>query len=161
MLSVVSGVWNRLRNSSEREMIPVSFAFFLCFSFLQKSFHYYFLYIYIFFFMKIIFIFSCYGMLRNVPECSVFHVLSTPSLSVALLRNVHAWVTRRGSSLSCVRLNFPLLGNFYVRTWVKFTLANKIEAIYERLHISIKVEPRSTSRLFSTLYILPLFYLSD
>ena len=40
--------------------------------------------------MKIIFIFSCYGMLRNVPECSVFHVLSTPSLSVALLRSVHA-----------------------------------------------------------------------
>ena len=119
------------------------------------------IFIYIFFFMKIIFIFSCYGMLRNVPECSVFHVLSTPSLSVALLRSVHAWVARRGSSLSCVRLNFPLLGNFYVRTWVKFTLANKIEAIYERSHISIKVEPRSTSRLFSTLYILPLFYLSD
>ena len=49
-----------------------------------------FFYIYIFFFMKIIFIFSCYGMLRNVPECSGFHVLSTPSLSVALLRSVHA-----------------------------------------------------------------------
>ena len=164
MLSVVSGVWNRLRNSSEREMIPVSFAFFLCFSFLQKSFHYFF-YIYIFIFSWKLFLFFhvtvCSGMFRNVPECSVFHVLSTPSLAVALLRSVHAWVARRGSSLSCVRLNFPLLGNFYVRTWVKFTLANKIEAIYERLHISIKVEPRSTSRLFSTLYILPLFYLSD
>ena len=34
--------------------------------------------------MKIIFIFSCYGMLRNVPECSVFHVLSTPSLRACL-----------------------------------------------------------------------------
>ena len=28
--------------------------------------------------MKIIFIFSCSGMFRNVPECSVFRVLSTP-----------------------------------------------------------------------------------
>ena len=30
------------------------------------------------FFMKITFIFSCSGMFRNVPECSVFLVLSTP-----------------------------------------------------------------------------------
>ena len=30
------------------------------------------------FFMKIIFIFSCSGMFRNVPECSMFGVLSTP-----------------------------------------------------------------------------------
>ena len=28
--------------------------------------------------MKIIFIFSCSGMFRDVPECSVFGVLSTP-----------------------------------------------------------------------------------
>ena len=67
-------------------MIPVSFAFFLCFSFLQKSFHYYFLYIYIFFLENYFYFF----MLRYAPECSVFHVLSTPSLSVALLRSVHA-----------------------------------------------------------------------
>ena len=32
----------------------------------------------IFFFMKITFIFSCSGMFRNVPECSMFLVLSTP-----------------------------------------------------------------------------------
>ena len=31
-----------------------------------------------FFFIKIIFIFSCSGMFRNVPECSVSRVLSTP-----------------------------------------------------------------------------------
>ena len=31
-----------------------------------------------FFFMKIIFIFSCSGMFRDVPECSMFLVLSTP-----------------------------------------------------------------------------------
>ena len=30
--------------------------------------------------MKIIFIFSCSGMFRNVPECSMFRVLSTPLL---------------------------------------------------------------------------------
>ena len=29
--------------------------------------------------MKIIFIFSCSGMFRHVPECSVFRVLSTAS----------------------------------------------------------------------------------
>ena len=31
-----------------------------------------------FFFMKITFIFSCSGMFRHVPECSMFLVLSTP-----------------------------------------------------------------------------------
>ena len=31
-----------------------------------------------FFFMKIFFIFSCSGIFRNVPECSLFLVLSTP-----------------------------------------------------------------------------------
>ena len=38
------------------------------------------------------------------------------------------------------------------------TSANKIEAMHEIWHVSVKVEPRSTSRLSSTLYILPLFY---
>ena len=51
--------------------------------------------------------------------------------------------------------------HFYVPTWVKFKFANKIEAVYERSHVIIKVEPRSTARLISTLYILPLFYLRD
>ena len=55
----------------------------------------------------------------------------------------------------------PLSRNFYVRTCVKFTFAYKREAMYERSHVSIKVEPRSTSRCISTLYILPLFYLRD
>ena len=31
---------------------------------------------------------------------------------------------------------FPLSRNLYVRTWVKFTFANKIEAMYERSHVS-------------------------
>ena len=58
-------------------------------------------------------------------------------------------------------LRVDLHYNFYVRTCVKFKFANKIEAVYERSHVSIKVEPRSTSLLISTLYILPLFYLRD
>ena len=33
--------------------------------------------------------------------------------------------------------------------------------MYGRSHVSVKVEPRSTSRLISTLYILPLFDLRD
>ena len=51
--------------------------------------------------------------------------------------------------------------NFYVLTCVKFKFANKIEAVYERSHVIIKVEPPSTSRFISTIYILPLFYLRD
>ena len=51
--------------------------------------------------------------------------------------------------------------NFYELTSVKFKFANKIGAVYERSHVGIKVEPPSTSRLISTLYILPLFYLRD
>ena len=39
-----------------------------------------FFYLINFFFMKIVFVFSCSGMFRDVPECSVFRVLSTPSL---------------------------------------------------------------------------------
>ena len=48
-----------------------------------------------------------------------------------------------------------------MRTCVKFTFANKIEAMYKRTHVSIKVESRSTSLLMSTIYILPLSYLRD
>ena len=33
--------------------------------------------------------------------------------------------------------------------------------MYNRSHVSIKLEPRSTSRSISTLYIFPLFYLRD
>ena len=46
-------------------------------------------------------------------------------------------------------------------TCVKFTFAHKIEAMSERSHVSVKVEFRSTSRLISTIYILPLPYLRD
>ena len=49
----------------------------------------------------------------------------------------------------------------YVRTCVKFTVANKIEAMYQRSLVSVKVEPPSTSRLISSLYIMSLFYLRD
>ena len=72
-------------------MIPVSFSFLLS-SFIVR---FYVMLILIFislllylfnFFMKITFIFfmfrdflGCSGMFRNVPECSVFQVLSTPN----------------------------------------------------------------------------------
>ena len=51
--------------------------------------------------------------------------------------------------------------NFSMRTYVKFTFANKIEAMYKRSHVSVKVESRLTSRLISTIYILPLSHLRD
>ena len=41
---------------------------------------------------------------------------------------------------------------------VKFTFAYYIKAVHERSLVSVKVEPRSTSRLNSALFILPLFY---
>ena len=47
---------------------------------------------------------------------------------------------------------FPLSRNFYVSTSVKFGFANKIEAMYERLHVNVKVEPCSTARLSSKPY---------
>ena len=56
---------------------------------------------------------------------------------------------------------FPLPRNFFARMCIKFTFTNKIEAMYVRLHVIVKVESRSTSRSISTLYILPLFYLRD
>ena len=55
----MSGVWNRPRKS-EPEMIQVSLSLF---TFL-------FTLLFFFFFMKIIFIFSCSGIFRDVPECS-------------------------------------------------------------------------------------------
>ena len=48
-----------------------------------------------------------------------------------------------------------------VRTYVKSTFANKIGAMHERSLVSVRVEPRSTSRLSSALFSLPLFYLRD
>ena len=48
-----------------------------------------------------------------------------------------------------------------MRSCVNFTFANKIEAMRERSLVSVKLEPRSTSRLRSAVFILPLFYLRD
>ena len=57
---------------------------------------------------------------------------------------------------------FPLSRNFFrAPTCAKFTFANKIEAMYERSYVSVKVEPRSSSSLISALFISPLFYLRD
>ena len=54
---------------------------------------------------------------------------------------------------------FPLSRNVYVRTCVKFTSANKIEAMSEGSHVSLKVEIRSTSRLAQHLISCLYFYL--
>ena len=50
--------------------------------------------------------------------------------------------------------------NFYVRTCVKFTFANEIEAVYERSLVSVKVEPRSTtlSLKLSTFYLASILF---
>ena len=46
-------------------------------------------------------------------------------------------------------------------TCVKFTFANKIEAMHKWSLVNVKVEPRLTSRLCSALFILSLLYLRD
>ena len=46
--------------------------------------------------------------------------------------------------LKLIKDGFPLSRNFYVRTCVKFTFANEIEAMFERSHVNVKFEPRST-----------------
>ena len=55
---------------------------------------------------------------------------------------------------------FPVSRNFYVRTCVKFTFANEIEAVYERSLVSVKVEPRSTtlSLKLSTFYLASILF---
>ena len=65
--------------------------------------------------------------------------------------------THKGFSF---RFDFQCHVNIYTRTCVKFSFANKIEAIHEgSLIVSVKVEPRSNSCLSSAFFILPLFYL--
>ena len=61
-------------------------------------------------------------------------------------------------------IKYPLSRNFYVRTCVKFTFANKIEAMYERSHVQLcKRKSRNSLNLTFNLnhYILPLYYLRD
>ena len=42
--------------------------------------------------MKITFIFSCSGMFRHVPECSMFRILSTPAGNIISSRK-NSWLT--------------------------------------------------------------------
>ena len=60
-----------------------------------------------------------------------------------------------------LRVDFQCCVIFKCARAEKFTFANRIEAMHERSLVSVKVEPRSTSRLCSALFILPLFYLRD
>ena len=55
---------------------------------------------------------------------------------------------------------FPVSRNFYVSTCVKFTFANKVEAMHERSLVSVKVEPRSTTLSFklSTFYLASILF---
>ena len=102
-------------------------------------------------------------------------------LTMALTHLAHTWFNSMVSSVASAKVSlvtfpflnpltdtftsakgwFPVSLNFYVRTCVKFTFGNKIEAMHETWFANIKVEPRSTSRLSSVLFILPLFYLRD
>ena len=60
--------------------ISFSFGFLLFYVIINFYKNYFIIIILFIIFMTIIFIFSCLGMFRNVPECSMFRVLSTPSV---------------------------------------------------------------------------------
>ena len=54
-------------------------------------------------------------------------------------------------------MKYPLSRNFYVRTCVKFAFANKIKAMYERLHVQLcKRKSRNSLNLTFNLNILCL-----
>ena len=46
---------------------------------------------------------------------------------------------------------FPVSRNFYLRTCIKFTFANKIEATHERSFVNVNIEPRSSPCLSSAV----------
>ena len=71
----------------------------------------------------------CYTALSSVFELLFFF---TASLSVYLL-------VRHSD-----KGGFPLSRNFYVHTRVNFTRINKIDKMYGRSRVKVKVEPRST-----------------
>ena len=55
--------------------------------------------------------------------------------------------------------NFPLRDFFFILLYT--SSYDEIEAMHERSLVSVIVEPRSTPRLSSALFILPLLYLRD
>ena len=57
-----------------------------------------------------------------------------------------------------VRHGLLQIATVHMYMWVKFTFPYYVEAMHERSLVSVKVEPRSTSRLNSALFIVPLFY---
>ena len=62
---------------------------------------------------------------------------------------------------TCLRVDFQCSRViFNVRTCVKFTFANEIEAVYQRSLVSVKVEPRSTtlSLKLSTFYLASILF---
>ena len=108
--------FNLLRKNivvSYSERIPVSFSWlFHCFSFFLLLFYvinnfyknYFVIIILLYiFFMKIIFIFPCSGMFRDVPECSVFLVLSTAVMYSAAGSFVFAWDAAESHSMKLLK----------------------------------------------------------
>ena len=60
-----------------------------------------------------------------------------------------------------LRVDFQCRVIFTCVLCVKFTFANKIEAMHERSLVNVKVERLLTYRLSSALFLLSLFYLRD
>ena len=53
---------------------------------------------------------------------------------------------------------FPLSHNFYLRTHVNFTRVNKIEIMYERSRVNVKVEPETFTFTRGLSYIASILF---
>ena len=62
--------------------------------------------------------------------------------------------------LKITKVGFPLSRNFHVTRHVNFTRLKKMEAMFERPRVNVKVERGSTFTFTRDLPTLPLFYLS-
>ena len=60
-------------------------------------------------------------------------------------------VAKNASAEINLKGGFPLSRNFSVRTHVNFTRVNKMETMYGRSRVYVKVEPRSTFTLTRAL----------
>ena len=119
------------------EMIRVSFSLFLCLSvFCYFTLLLIFIKIvlllllfYLFIFMKMFF-FSCSGMFRNVPECSMFRILSTAPLGLSFRMSLQPFISNASSLALDVNLLFIIPRTSrrvdFKRSLISFTFLSSI-----------------------------------
>ena len=141
-------------------MIRVSFSLFLSFSvfcyftlllvFINLFYYYY--YFFFFFFMKIIFYFFIF---KNVPECSVFRVLSTPAPSTCIRKFLYqdfffGRIRLSSTHIRWIRHTEPQLFQSSLKCspeWIFFNtlwIRNRAKYGYFLIRWRYKIEPSSS-----------------